>query len=58
MQVGSTFDTTSTPNYLGTTGDDAFLSGDQFTMMFLAGGAGGGDCSSSAAASTWQETMA
>src|SRR5271170_109812 len=26
MQVGSTFDTTSPPNYLGTTGDDAFLS--------------------------------
>ncbi len=34
MQVGSTFDTTSAPNYLGTTGDDAFLSGDQFTMTF------------------------
>ena len=34
MQVGSTFDTTSPPNYLGTTGDDAFLSGDQFTMTF------------------------
>ena len=34
MQVGSTFDTTSAPNYLGTTGDDAFLSGDSFTMTF------------------------
>jgi hypothetical protein len=34
LQVGSTFDTTSTPNYLGTTGDDAFLSGDSFTMTF------------------------
>jgi hypothetical protein len=34
MQVGSTFDTTSPPNYLGTTGDDAFLSGDSFTMTF------------------------
>ncbi len=34
MQVGSTFDTTSAPNYLGTTGDDAFLSGDAFTMTF------------------------
>jgi MYXO-CTERM domain-containing protein len=34
MQVGSTFDTTSSPNYLGTTGDDSFLSGDQFTMSW------------------------
>lgn len=34
MQVGSTFDTTSGTNYLGTTGDDAFLSGDSFTMTF------------------------
>jgi hypothetical protein len=34
MQVGSTFDTTSAPNYLGTTGDDAFLSGDAFTLTF------------------------
>jgi hypothetical protein len=34
LQVGSTFDTTSSPNYLGTTGDDAFLSGDQFTLNF------------------------
>jgi hypothetical protein len=34
LQVGSTFDTTSPPNYLGTTGDDAFLSGDAFTMTF------------------------
>lgn len=34
MQVGSTFDTTSGTHYLGTTGDDAFLSGDHFTMTF------------------------
>ena len=34
MQVGSTFNTTSGNQYLGTTGDDAFLSGDQFTMTF------------------------
>jgi hypothetical protein len=38
MQVGPAggfdFDTTSEPNYLGTTGDDSFLSGDTFTMNF------------------------
>jgi hypothetical protein len=38
MQVGPAggfdFDTTSEPNYLGTTGDDSFLSGDAFTMTF------------------------
>jgi hypothetical protein len=38
MQVGPAggfdFDTTSEPNYLGTTGDDSFLSGDGFTMTF------------------------
>ncbi|HUJ42971.1 MAG TPA: hypothetical protein VLW52_05115 [Opitutaceae bacterium] len=38
MQVGPatdfSFDTTSSPNYLGTTADGGFLSGDQFTMTF------------------------
>ena len=34
MKVGSKNKTTSGKNYLGTTGDDAFLSGDSFTMTF------------------------
>lgn len=34
LQVDSGFDTTSSPNYLGTTGDGSFLSGDEFTMTF------------------------
>lgn len=34
LQVDSGFDSTSAPNYLGTTGDGSFLSGDEFTMTF------------------------
>ncbi|HEY3754997.1 MAG TPA: hypothetical protein VGL42_02495 [Opitutaceae bacterium] len=34
LQVDSGFDTTSGVNYLGTTGDGSFLSGDSFTMTF------------------------